>query len=249
MNVVTLDPFSITGPHPVASISRIGAHEESSDKKSNFIHGIQHHLQLLGRYSMHKKTLLAAALVTALSASANAATFHFTGNITYNTDVIRTTFTLDSDATNVRIWTDSFQSGTNFDPITGLWNASTGALLGQNDDNPLIQAGQTYYDSGMVIPLLAAGTYWFTIAAYSNFASGPNYSDGFGFDGQSPIAIANWCQPASNNCQNQKGTYWSLWLDGVSSAVDPNQVPEPTALSLIGLGLAGLVSFRRRKTL
>ncbi|MBL8397071.1 MAG: PEP-CTERM sorting domain-containing protein [Candidatus Accumulibacter sp.] len=197
---------------------------------------------------MHKRTLLTAALMTALSAGANAATFHFTGNIANNTDVVRTTFTLDADATNVRIWTDSFQSGTNFDPITALWNASTGSLIAQNDDNPGIQPGQTYYDSGIVLSSLAAGTYWFTIAAYANFAPGPNYSDGFGYDGQSPIAIAAWCQPASNNCLNQKGTEWSLWLDGVSSATDPNQtVPEPTALALVGLGLAGLASLRHRK--
>lgn len=84
---------------------------------------------------MFKKKLLLAALAAGLSATANAAVFNFTGNITYHNDVITTAFTLAEDSTNVRVWTDSFQSGINFDPITALWNATTGALIAQNDDN------------------------------------------------------------------------------------------------------------------
>jgi len=199
------------------------------------------------------KKLITVAILAALASHANAALFHFTGNITYNTDVVQINFNLNQDATNVRVWTDSFQSGVNFDPITALWNRTTGALIRQDDDNPSVNpATQTYYDSGFTLASLAAGQYAFTIAAYNNWA-GASLSDPFSFTANSvtPVRIEDWCQPASSNCSNQKGTFWSVWLDGVDNAVNPdNNVPEPgtlalAALGLLGFGLRGLKSAKR----
>lgn len=198
------------------------------------------------------KKLIAAAAFAALASQAQAAVFHFNGDITYNTDVIQINFTVNQNATNVRVWTDSFLNGVNFDPITALWNRTTGAKIAENDDDAGVNpATQTYYDSGFTLSNLAAGSYAFTVAAYSNFA-GNNLSDPFDYAGQTPIAIADWCQPASRNCANQKGTFWSVWLDGVDNASNPNdpaQVPEPGSLALAALGLVGVASLRRKKVI
>ena len=199
------------------------------------------------------KKLMIAAAVAALAGNAQAALFNFTGNITYNTDVVQINFSLLNDATNVRVWTDSFKSGLNFDPITALWNLTTGARIAEDDDNDDVNpATQTYYDSGFTLASLAAGEYAFTVAAYANFA-GDSLSDPFAYEtnGVTPVAIPDWCQPASDNCQNQKGTFWSVWLDGVDNASNPddpgNDVPEPGTMLLAGLGLSALAFVGRRK--
>jgi len=183
--------------------------------------------------------------VCLLSGSANAALINFTGDITYHNDVVYTYFTLNNNATNVRVWTDSYQNGTNFDPITALWD-STGALIQENDDDSTINPStQTVFDSGFNLPSLSAGTYLFTVATYNNFANGANLSAGFAFDSQTPIPLAQWDQPASGL---NMGTHWSVWLDGVDSASNPNanSVPEPTSFILLALGMIGIGLVRKK---
>jgi len=188
------------------------------------------------------------AIAVALMASATlaqAADFTFSGHIAYHNDVVQVGFTLVQDAVDVKVWTDGYLDGINFDPITAVWSMPTGTLIDENDDNPLIGPGQTKFDSGLVFPTLAAGNYLFTIATYNNAAAGATLAQGFIYDGETPIAIADWCQPASDNCTNQKGTFWQVHLTGVDVATS---VPEPETFGLLGLGLA-LVGWRvRRRT-
>jgi hypothetical protein len=184
---------------------------------------------------------LAALLIA--SPLAMAAELTFSGNITYHNDVIRIGFTLDEDATDVKVWTDGFMSGVNFDPITAVWSMPGGLLIGENDDDPTIDPGQTYYDSGLTFPMLAKGEYLFTIATFNNFANGSTLAQGFEFDAEAAIPIADWCQPASDDCKNQKGTYWRVHLSGVDTAAP---IPEPATWAMLALGL-GTLAWRARR--
>ena len=206
------------------------------------------------------KQLPLALCMLGFTAITQAATFTFSGNIANHNDIVRIDFNLANNATNVRVWTDSFLAtgptqtgpGTNFDPITALWSTSTGERLGQNDDNPNIAPGQTYYDSGFSLANLVAGDYFFTMATFANFSNGNNISQGFAYDDQAPIAIADFNQPA--NAGNLRGTFWRINLDGVDGAVgpvdpNPSAVPVPGAVWLFGSALAGFVGFGRRKSI
>lgn len=198
--------------------------------------------------------ILAGCIIAAVSGQASAALINFEGEISNHNDVVSTYFTLNQDTTDVRVWTDSFQSGTNFDPITALWNSDTGELIDENDDNDDINPStQTYYDSGFALPELGAGNYLFTVATYANFAQGDNISDGFAYDSQDPIALENWDQPANDV---NMGPNWSVWLDGVDSATNPDDpddgdqpssVPEPASVMLLLAGLLGLGGARRAR--
>lgn len=196
------------------------------------------------------RLMAVAAMASALAAPVQASSFTFSGDIAYHNDVVSIDFLLGADASNVKVWTDSFESATNFDPITAVWR-QTGAdwtLVGENDDNPDIAPGQTYYDSGLTFDSLAAGSYKFTIATYPNFANGSLLSQGFALDGEQAIALANWYQPASHY---NMGTFYRVHLSGVDSAVNvtPSAVPEPEtyAMLLTGIGLLGAVARRRKQ--
>lgn len=195
---------------------------------------------------MSSKKILASVCLFLCAGTSLAATFDYQGVINTQKDVVYIPFTIASNSTNVRVWTDSYRNGLNFDPITSVWTA-TGDLLISNDDNASIAPGQTSYDSGLVFNQLAAGSYIFSVAAYNNFPNGSKLSEGFLFDQQAPIAIGSWCQP-STSCH--VGPNFSVHLSGVDTVAPPAltaPVPEPSTYAMLLAGLAGITALTRRR--
>ena len=95
-----------------------------------------------------------------------------------------------------------------------------------------------------MFPTLSAGNYAFTLTTYPNYSNSDKLSDGFAFDIETPIAIADWCQPESDACNDQKGTFWRVRLSGIDVAA----VPEPGTYAMFGLGAALVVGFARRRS-
>jgi len=197
------------------------------------------------------RALLGATLVLA-TAGAQAADFQFTGDLVNNTDRIHITFNLAS-ASDVGLWTDSWNSGQNFDPVSALWvkSGSDYALLLEVDDDGSVAPGQGDFDTGMSFTGLAAGQYLYTVGPtfLEPFASGQLLSQGFTQDGTAPMAITLWNQPGYDiNNNDQKGTFYRIQLSGVDSAA-VTVVPEPgsVAMMLAGLGLVGAALRRRRR--
>jgi hypothetical protein len=154
--------------------------------------------------------------------------FDFDGNLTYHNDIAFHDFTLHTDATNVRIWTDSYWNGVNFDPVLALWTAS-GDLIDENDDNPFVHPSQTYADSGIALASLSAGNYRLSIAVFDNFATGP-FS--FTYDDDLPILLSDW---------GYLGGYYHVNFEGTVTVI-----PVPATLLLLGSGVLGLLGLRRK---
>ncbi len=174
-----------------------------------------------------KKTLALTALALAFAASsaANAASLTFTGNLTNQGDVDTYNFTVTS-TSNVSIWTDSFNSGANFDPNLRIFN-SAGALIAFNDDNSGVASGQTYWDSG-IVSTLAADTYTVAISVCCNLYSNSNIN------------------AVGANTPLTRGSFYRININGNSVAAATSAVPVPAAAWLFGTGLVGLAGLRRK---
>jgi hypothetical protein len=187
------------------------------------------------------KARLYALLATALcfiALPAQAAIFHFTGHITNHNDVVLIPFTLDEDADEFRLWTDSFLDGVNFDPIATLW-ADDGGLIGWNDDDAsLSPATQSYGDAGLYLSSLVAGNYILTLTLSENYALGSVLSDGFRYDGETPVLLNDYSFVPT-------GGDWSVWLTATQAG--NGSVPEPSLPALLALGTLAACIVRRHK--
>ncbi len=192
------------------------------------------------------------ALATAAFA-AHAEEFSFGGNLTLNSDLVAIDFGVISTAGPVRLWTDSWQGGLNFDPNAALWK-KTGAdytLVDTNDDNDAVGVGQGFFDTGFSFASLVPGAYRLTIGASPNMPLGRLISQGFGFDpayGAIVVApITSWNQPSYDaNKNDQKGTQWHVNVSGVQGASLVSAVPESSSawLMVLGLGVFALARLR-----
>jgi len=188
------------------------------------------------------KHFAALALAT-LSLSAQATDLTFSGQAVNHNDKVVIDFQVAAGST-ISLWTDSWQSGLNFDPQVFL--ASGGIIVNaDNDSGSLINAGAGYYDAGLQFTATTAGSYRLVLNASSNDPLGTTLAQGFAYDGDTPIALSSWNQPGYDiNANDQKGGYWQIHLNGVEQAV---VVPEPAGWALMLSGLLVLSSFGRRR--
>ncbi|MBA4143806.1 MAG: DVUA0089 family protein [Nitrosospira sp.] len=184
----------------------------------------------------------ALVIIGLAGGSAFAGDFSFTGDFTNDDEVQPFSFTVTENFAEVTLRTWSYAGGTNaagaeiarggFDPILTLFDASTGALINENDDghmtiDPLTGNG---YDS-FLMNYFDAGSYIATVTQFESYAIGPLLSNGF-------VGSAN------SNFDN-RDSHWAFDIVNVSSAsagapyISP--IPEPgiLAMFLAGLGLLG----------
>ncbi len=194
----------------------------------------------------HIRKLAAASALLLAAAGTQAATVTLSGNLVAHNDIVRIDFMLPA-AADVKIWTDSWLSGLNFDPTAAVW-AQTGndhTLVAAVDDDDTVGPGQGYYDSGILLPALAAGRYLVTLATAINGPIGALLSQGFAYDSEAPIALALWNQPTYDpNLNDQKGSAWRINFTGVPQAA--LAVPAPGSVLLVALALGLMAASSRR---
>jgi hypothetical protein len=186
---------------------------------------------------MKKLSILLCFLILLFVASTSlASTFDFEGYIEYHNDVVFFNVSLFSDTADVRIWTDSYDYGANFDPVLALWTFA-GQRIGVNDDNPTLDPAQDNFDSGLEFSSLMAGNYLLSLSVYDNFPNSMDLASGFRYGSGNPIPIEDWYGYDPTG-------YYHVVFENVD-AVTP--VPEPATMLLFGTGLVALAGIGRRK--
>lgn len=204
-----------------------------------------------GNTVMIKKALFAALLAAAAAVPAAAVNFSFTGTFSDPNNVQFFDFTVGA-ASNVTLRSWSYAGGVNaagatiarggFDPILAVYALPGGAIIGQQDDGGcgLVAADAVTgrcWDTNFTVAL-GPGNYRASVMAYSNFAIGPNLSNGFSNTGSFTDATGN-----------RRTTSWAFDILNVENATQGG-VPEPAswAMLIAGFGLTGAAMRRRRAT-
>ena len=188
------------------------------------------------------KQLLTFALA-ALSLSAQAAVVTFSGQVVNHNDAVVIDFSVAAGST-VSLWTDSWQSGLNFDPQFYLARAGT-IVNEDNDSGSLVEASAGFYDAGLQFIAAAAGTYRLVLNASSNDKLGTTLTEGFTYDAEAAIQLSDWNQPGYDvNANDQKGGFWRVNLNGVEQAA---VIPEPGSLALTLAALLSIALVVRRR--
>jgi hypothetical protein len=152
--------------------------------------------------------LLAAILLHAPAGAQPLYDQSYNGHIAFHNHVEYHTIPIYVGQGNLRVWTDSYSGGANFDPIITVWR--NGERVAFNDDNPTFTFYQSRRDAGIALSALPFGAYVVTITAYPNFALGLRLGDGFTYDSQVPIPIDTWCQPGDPGPGCQTDRHFSL---------------------------------------
>lgn len=178
--------------------------------------------------------------------TARALDFDFSGSMPYHNSVLTFNFTANGSST-VTLFSSSWDDG-GFDPMLGLWDSS-GNLLHFQDDGGNIgstMSNGVWYTHGNWDSYysydLSAGDYIVTLTAYNNFNNDSYLSHGFYYDGQTPIPIVSWNEPANGYRQD----FYVFHLLNVDQATPPPPFPEPATMLLVGSGLLSIAAFRRK---
>lgn len=202
---------------------------------------------------------VAASALVVIASPAAAADFSFTGTFSSDNNVQFFNFSVGAPS-NVTLRTWSYAGGTNaagqviarggFDPILGLYDASSGALINQNDDGGCGQVAAdavsgACYDTYLT-SALGAGTYTVAVSEYDNF--GPGNLSGI-FPGANCCTGFNDVSGAANNPRDGHWAFDVLNVQSADQGPTTGGVPEPAswALMLGGFGLAGATLRHRRR--
>jgi hypothetical protein len=128
-------------------------------------------------------------------------------------------------------------AGGGFDPYLAIFNQADGGFI--TDSNGKF-TGEEAEIAGF--GTLLAGNYILALTQFDNVAAGLNLADGFAAD----LSLASFGNtPFTANGGGGSG-HWAVDIRNVDAASIPSQVPTPTSLVLVLLGLLGLLGVSRR---